>query len=73
MGKKYIIEIEEIPFEQRNADVFTEEGRMAGSRSKERLFRAVGFQSLVFTQEELDRLTPVRDDEWKLFDNSRDT
>ncbi len=73
MGKKYIIEIEEIPFEQRNADVFTEEGRMAGPRSKERLFRAVGFQSLVFTQEELDRLTPVRDDEWKLFDNSRDT
>lgn len=62
MGKKYIIEIEEIPFEQRHPDVFTEEGRLAVPKSKEHLFRAVGFQSLVFTQEELDRLTPYQDD-----------
>ena len=59
MTKKYIIEIEEIPFEQQQADVFTEEGRLASPRSKEQLFRAVGFPSLVFTREELSKLTPL--------------
>ena len=63
MTQKYIIEIEEIPFEQQQADVFTEEGRLASPRSNEQLFRAVGFPSLVFTREELSRLTPLTDDE----------
>ena len=63
MTQKYIIEIEEIPFEQQQADVFTDEGRLAGPRSNEQLFRAVGFPSLVFTREELSRLTPLIDDE----------
>ena len=62
MGRKYIIEIEEIPFEQQHADVFTKEGRMANPRSNEKLFRALGFSSLVFTQEELGRLIPLTED-----------
>ena len=62
MSRKYIIEIEEIPFEQRHADVFTREGRMADPRSNEQLFRAVGFPSMVFTREELQRLTPLIED-----------
>jgi hypothetical protein len=66
MGKKYIIEIEEIPFEQQHPDVFTKEGRMAVPRSKEHLFRAVGFKSLVFTKEELERLTPFPEDDRNL-------
>ena len=61
MSKKYIIEIEEIPFEQQQADVFTMEGRLASPLSNNQLFRAVGFTSLVFTQEELDKLIPVAD------------
>jgi len=63
MTRKYIIEIEEIPFEQQQADVFTEEGRLAGPRSNEQLFRALGFPSLVFTREDLSKLTPLTDDE----------
>ena len=62
MSKKYIIEIEEIPFEQQHADVFTKEGRMASPLANEQLFRAVGFPSLVFTREELGRLTPLSED-----------
>lgn len=62
MSKKYIIEIEEIPFEQQHPDVFTEEGRMVNPLSKERLFRAVGFKSLVFTQEQLRRLIPYTEE-----------
>ena len=62
MTKKYIIEIEEIPFEQQHADVFTKEGRMASPRANEQLFRAVGFPSLVFTREELEKLTPLAED-----------
>lgn len=61
MSRKYIIEIEEIPFEQYSPDVFTEEGRLASPLSKERLYRAIGFHSLVFTQEQLDRLTPLEE------------
>ena len=61
MSKKYIIEIEEIPFEQQHADVFTMEGRLASPLSNNQLFWVVGFTSLVFTQEELDKLIPVAD------------
>ena len=60
--EKYIIEIEEIPFEQQHADVFTNEGRMASPRANEQLFRAVGFTSLVFTREELNKLVPLTED-----------
>ena len=35
---------------------------MAIPRSNERVFRAVGFSALVFTQEELNRLTPLTED-----------
>ena len=62
MGKKYIIEIEEIPFEQLQPDVFTKEGRIVFPASRERLYRAVGFKSLMFTQEDLDKLTPLSED-----------
>lgn len=61
MSRKYIIEIEEIPFEQHSPDVFTEEGRIVNPLSTERLYRAIGFHSLVFTQEQLDRLTPLEE------------
>ena len=60
--KKYIIEIEEIPFEQQHADVFTKEGRMASPRANEQLFRAIGFASLVFTKDELNKLVPLTED-----------
>ncbi len=63
MGRKYIIEIEEIPFEQQHPDVFTNEGRIVYPRSQDRLFRAVGFKSLVFTREDLEKLTPLPDDD----------
>lgn len=56
MGRKYIIEIEEIPFEQ--PEVFTREDRIT-PRVTDQLFRAVGFKSLVFTREDLEKLTPV--------------
>lgn len=59
MTKKYIIEIEEIPFELQQPDVFSKEGRIAGPRSDKRLFRAVGIPSLVFTEEDLKKLIPV--------------
>ena len=62
MSRKYIIEIEEIPFEQHSPDVFTEEGRIVNPLSKERLYRVIRFHSLVFTQEQLDRLTPLEED-----------
>ena len=61
MGKKFIIEIEEVPYEQRHPDIFTMEGRMVNPRSADQLFRAVGFTSLVFTKEDLDKLTPLPD------------
>jgi hypothetical protein len=59
MTKKYIIEIEEIPFEQQQPDVFSNEGRIAGPKANKRLFRAVGIPSLVFTEEDLKKLIPM--------------
>jgi hypothetical protein len=53
MGKKYIIEIEEIPFEK--PEVFIQEDRFVGRNPDGRLYRAVGFSSLVFTLEQLER------------------
>lgn len=57
MGKKYIIEIEEIPYEK--PEVFIQEDRLVERDPKDHLFRAVGFSSLVFTPEQLKRLTPL--------------
>lgn len=62
MGKKYIIEMEEVPYEQRHPDIFTMEGRMVNPRSADQLFRAVGFISPVFTEEDLDKLTLLPDE-----------
>ena len=62
MGKYYIIEIEEKPFEKPDPDVFTMEDRLIGPASpfeKERLYRVVGFPTMVFTQAGLDKLTPL--------------
>ena len=57
MTRKYIIEIEEIPFEQQQPEVFANEGRIAGPRTSKKLFRAVGIPSLVFTEDDLKKLT----------------
>ena len=46
MGKKYIIEIEEIPFEK--PAVFIQEDRCVERNPDDRLYRAVGFSSMVF-------------------------
>ena len=59
MGKKYIIEIEEIPFEK--PEVFIQEDRFVERNPDDRLYRAVGFSSLVFTPEQLERLTPLEE------------
>jgi hypothetical protein len=59
MGKEYIIEIEEIPFEK--PEVFIQEDRFVGRNPDGRLYRAVGFSSLVFTLEQLERLTPLEE------------
>ena len=59
MGKKYIIEIEEIPFEK--PEVFIQEDRFVERDPDDRLYRAVGFSSLVFTLEQLERLTPLEE------------
>ena len=59
MGKKYIIEIEEIPFEK--PEVFIQEDRFVGRNPDGRLYRAVGFSSLVFTLEQLERLIPLEE------------
>ena len=56
MTRKYIIEIEEIPFEQQ-PEVFANEGRIAGPRASKKLFRAVGIPSLFFTEDDLKKLT----------------
>ena len=53
MGKKYIIEIEEIPFE--HPEVYIKEDRFVERDPDDKLFRAVGFSSLVFTLEQLER------------------
>ena len=60
MGKKYIIEIEELPFEK--PEVYIGEDRNIPREENEQLFRAAGFDSLVFTKEELNRLTPLPED-----------
>ena len=50
MSKKYIIEIEEEPFI-----------RKSPLHGEEALYRAVGFNSLVFDKNGLDKLTPFDD------------
>ena len=48
MSKKYIIEIEEEPFVRKSA-----------LHGEDAVYRAVGFKSLVFDQNGLDKLTPI--------------
>ena len=62
MGKKYVFEVEEIPSEQTDPVVFIEEDRYVNPVSEERLYRVVGIPSLIFTQEQLDRFTPLEED-----------
>ena len=52
MGKKYIIEVEDKPFELLSEDGFT----------SEKLFRVKGFNSLVFDWNGLNMLTPYTED-----------
>lgn len=59
MGKKYNIEIEEIPFE--HPKIFVQEDRFVDRDPEDHLYRAVGFSSLVFTPEQLKRLTPLEE------------
>ena len=59
MGKKYIIEIEEMPYER--PEVFIQEDRLVERDPDDHLYRAVGFSSLVFTPEQLKRLTPLEE------------
>ena len=42
MTRHYIIEIEEIPLEQQQPDILSNEGRIVYHSSGERLYRAVG-------------------------------
>lgn len=59
MGKKYVIELEEEPF------VSSEPGEY------KKLYRVKGFNSLVFDEEGLKRLTPYKDQQkGELFDFS---
>ena len=59
MGKKYIIEIEEMPYER--PEVFIREDRLVERDPDDHLYRAVGFSSLVFTPEQLKRLIPLEE------------
>ena len=59
MSRKYIIEIEEVPFERQDPDAFAKEDRIVPSPSSDQLFRVVGFKSMVFTKEGLGRLVPL--------------
>ncbi len=59
MGRKYIIEIEEMPYER--PEVFIQEDRLVERDPDDHLYRAVGFSSLVFTPEQLKRLTPLEE------------
>jgi hypothetical protein len=57
MGKKYIIEIEELTYE--NPEVYLSEDRYENIRMQERLYQVVGLESLILTEEMLSKLTPL--------------
>lgn len=57
MGKKYIIEIEELTYE--NPEVYLSEDRYENIRMQERLYQVVGLESLILTEDMLSKLTPL--------------
>lgn len=57
MGKKYIIEIEELTYE--NPEVYLSKDRYENIRMQERLYQVVGLESLILTEEMLSKLTPL--------------
>ncbi len=57
MGKKYIIEIEELTYE--NPEVYLSEDRYENIHMQERLYQVVGLESLILTEEMLSKLTPL--------------
>ena len=56
-GKKYIIEIEELTYE--NPEVYLSEDRYENIRMQERLYQVVGLESLILTEDMLSKLTPL--------------
>lgn len=57
MGKKYIIEIEELTYE--NPEVYLSEDRYENIHMQERLYQVVGLESLILTEDMLSKLTPL--------------
>ena len=57
MKKKYIIEIEELTYE--NPEVYLSEDRYENIRMQERLYQVVGLESLILTEDMLSKLTPL--------------
>ena len=57
MGKKYIVEIEELTYE--NPEVYLSEDRYENIRMQERLYQVVGLESLILTEDMLSKLTPL--------------
>ena len=57
MGKQYIIEIEELTYE--NPEVYLSEDRYENIHMQERLYQVVGLESLILTEEMLSKLTPL--------------
>lgn len=57
LGKKYIIEIEELTYE--NPEVYLSEDRYENIHMQERLYQVVGLESLILTEEMLSKLTPL--------------
>jgi hypothetical protein len=57
LGKKYIIEIEELTYE--NPEVYLSEDRYENIRMQERLYQVVGLESLILTEDMLSKLTPL--------------
>ena len=57
MGKKYIIEIEELTYE--NPEVYLSEDRYENIRMQERLYQVVGLESLILTEDMISKLTPL--------------
>lgn len=61
MGKKYIIELEDEPFESPRMEiVYMNDGTWA--RRLPQLWRVKGFDSLVFDEDGLKRLTPLEEE-----------
>ena len=57
MANKYIIEIEELTYE--NPEVYLSEDRYENIRMQERLYQVVGLESLILTEDMLSKLTPL--------------